>query len=250
VAQTTLYNKWRPRTFADANDLPLVGQEAIGRTLRQAIVRNQIAHAYLFCGPRGTGKTSAARIFARAVNCQRGLQGEPCNQCGNCTALLDGRQLDLLIEIDAASNRGVDDARLLRERLLQRPGGDGLTGRYKVYIIDEVHMLTKEAFNALLKTLEEPPPSVKFVFCTTEPNKPSTRFSRALRNLPRTSSSFWRPLIHRRSCRPSFRGARGLTSGRLPLKNWWGTLSTWPRWKGLPSNRVLWRRWHGRREVD
>ncbi len=171
MAQTTLYNKWRPRTFADANDLPLVGQEAIGRTLRQAIVRNQIAHAYLFCGPRGTGKTSAARIFARAVNCQRGLQGEPCNQCGNCTALLDGRQLDLLIEIDAASNRGVDDARLLRERLLQRPGGDGLTGRYKVYIIDEVHMLTKEAFNTLLKSLEEPPPHVIFILATTDPQE-------------------------------------------------------------------------------
>jgi DNA polymerase III subunit gamma/tau len=171
VAQTTLYNKWRPRTFADANDLPLVGQEAIGRTLRQAIVRNQIAHAYLFCGPRGTGKTSAARIFARAVNCQRGLQGEPCNQCGNCTALLDGRQLDLLIEIDAASNRGVDDARMLRERLLQRPGGDGLTGRYKVYIIDEVHMLTKEAFNTLLKSLEEPPPHVIFILATTDPQE-------------------------------------------------------------------------------
>ena len=171
MAQTTLYNKWRPRTFADANDLPLVGQEAIGRTLRQAIVRNQIAHAYLFCGPRGTGKTSAARIFARAVNCQRGLQGEPCNQCGNCTALLDGRQLDLLIEIDAASNRGVDDARMLRERLLQRPGGDGLTGRYKVYIIDEVHMLTKEAFNTLLKSLEEPPPHVIFILATTDPQE-------------------------------------------------------------------------------
>ena len=171
VARTTLYNKWRPRTFADANDLPLVGQEAIGRTLRQAIVRNQIAHAYLFCGPRGTGKTSAARIFARAVNCQRGLQGEPCNQCGNCVALLDGRQLDLLIEIDAASNRGVDDARLLRERLLQRPGGDGLTGRYKVYIIDEVHMLTREAFNTLLKSLEEPPPHVIFILATTDPQE-------------------------------------------------------------------------------
>ena len=171
MAQTTLYNKWRPRTFADKHDLPLVGQEAISRTLRQAIVRNQIAHAYLFCGPRGTGKTSAARIFARAVNCQRGLQGEPCNQCGNCVALLDGRQLDLLIEIDAASNRGVEDARLLRERLLQRPGGDGLTGRYKVYIIDEVHMLTREAFNTLLKSLEEPPPHVIFILATTDPQE-------------------------------------------------------------------------------
>ncbi len=171
MAQTTLYNKWRPRTFADPNDLPLVGQEAIGRTLRQAVVRNQIAHAYLFCGPRGTGKTSAARIFARAVNCQRGLQGEPCNQCSNCCALLDGRQLDLLIEIDAASNRGVDDARLLRERLLHRPGGDGVTGRYKVYIIDEVHMLTREAFNTLLKSLEEPPPHVIFILATTDPQE-------------------------------------------------------------------------------
>ena len=171
MALTTLYNKWRPRTFADPRDRPLVGQEPVARTLRQAILRQQVAHAYLFCGPRGTGKTSAARIFARAINCLAGLQGEPCNRCANCAALLDGRQLDLLIEIDAASNRGVEDARTLRDRLLQRPGGDGLTGRYKVYIIDEVHMLTKEAFNTLLKSLEEPPPHVIFVLATTDPQE-------------------------------------------------------------------------------
>jgi DNA polymerase-3 subunit gamma/tau len=149
----------------------LVGQEPIARTLRQAIQRQQVAHAYLFCGPRGTGKTSAARIFARAVNCLAGLQGEPCNRCVNCTSMLDGRQLDLLVEIDAASNRGVEDARTLRDRLLQRPGGEGLTGRYKVYIIDEVHMLTKEAFNTLLKSLEEPPPHVIFILATTDPQE-------------------------------------------------------------------------------
>ena len=171
MAPTTLYNKWRPRTFADPRDRPLVGQEPVARTLRQAIQRQQVAHAYLFCGPRGTGKTSAARIFARAINCLAGLQGEPCNRCANCASMLDGRQLDLLVEIDAASNRGVEDARTLRDRLLQRPGGDGLTGRYKVYIIDEVHMLTKEAFNTLLKSLEEPPPHVIFILATTDPQE-------------------------------------------------------------------------------
>lgn len=171
MAPTTLYNKWRPRTFADPRDRPIIGQDPVGRTLRQAILRQQVAHAYLFCGPRGTGKTSAARIFARAVNCLAGLQGEPCNRCANCVAMLDGRQLDLLVEIDAASNRGVEDARTLRDRLLQRPGGDGLTGRYKVYIIDEVHMLTREAFNTLLKSLEEPPPHVLFILATTDPQE-------------------------------------------------------------------------------
>ena len=182
MVSITLYNKWRPQTFADPQRHPLVGQEHVTRTLRNAVARNQIAHAYLFCGPRGTGKTSAARILARAVNCRRGMQGEPCNECENCRALLSGRQLDLLIEIDGASNRGVDDVRQLRERLLQRPGGADLTGRFKVYIIDEVHMLTQEAFNALLKSLEEPPAHVVFVLATTDPQKvPATVASRCQR---------------------------------------------------------------------
>lgn len=182
MASITLYNKWRPQTFAAPERRPLIGQEHVTRTLRNAVARNQIAHAYLFCGPRGTGKTSAARILARAVNCRRGLQGEPCNECENCQALLTGRQLDLLIEIDGASNRGVDDVRQLRERLMQRPGGADLTGRFKVYIIDEVHMLTQEAFNALLKSLEEPPAHVIFILATTDPQKvPATVASRCQR---------------------------------------------------------------------
>src|SRR5688572_28808989 len=119
-----LYNRWRSRTFANPDDLPLIGQDHITRTLRNPVASGQISHAYLFCGPRGTGKTSAARILARAVNCKRGLQGEPCNACENCEALLSGRQLDLLIEIDGASNNGVDEVRELREKLMIRPGGD------------------------------------------------------------------------------------------------------------------------------
>lgn len=182
MATLSLYNKWRPRTFADPEDHPLIGQEHVTRTLRNAVAGGQIAHAYLFCGPRGTGKTSAARILARAVNCRRGLRGEPCQACENCQALLSGRQLDLLVEIDGASNRGVDDVRQLRERIMQRPGGAELTGRFKVYIIDEVHMLTPEAFNALLKSLEEPPPHVIFVLATTDPQKvPATVASRCQR---------------------------------------------------------------------
>lgn len=182
MSSLSLYNKWRPRSFADPDDHPLIGQEHVTRTLRNAVASNTMAHAYLFCGPRGTGKTSAARILARAVNCRRGQRGEPCNECENCLALLSGRQLDLLIEIDGASNRGVDDVRQLRERIMQRPGGADLTGRFKVYIIDEVHMLTGEAFNALLKSLEEPPPHVIFVLATTDPQKvPATVASRCQR---------------------------------------------------------------------
>ena len=171
---TSLYNTWRPQTFAD-----VVGQEHIVRTLRNALARpDQLAHAYLFTGPRGTGKTTTARLLAKAVNCQQGMQPEPCDQCDHCAAIKRGAQLDLMIEIDGASNTGVDDIRDLRDKVARRPA----EGRYKVYIIDEVHMLSTSAFNALLKTLEEPPPHVIFVLATTDPQKmPPTVLSRCQR---------------------------------------------------------------------
>ena len=171
---TSLYNTWRPQTFAD-----VVGQEHIVRTLRNALARpDQLAHAYLFTGPRGTGKTTTARLLAKAVNCQQGMQPEPCDQCDHCLAIKRGAQLDLMIEIDGASNTGVDDIRDLREKVGRRPA----EGRYKVYIIDEVHMLSTSAFNALLKTLEEPPPHVIFVLATTDPQRvPATVLSRCQR---------------------------------------------------------------------
>ncbi len=171
---TSLYNTWRPQTFAD-----VVGQEHIVQTLRNALARpDQLAHAYLFTGPRGTGKTTTARLLAKAINCQQGMQPEPCDQCDHCTAIKRGAQLDLLIEMDGATNRGIDHIRDLREKVGRRPA----EGRYKVYIIDEVHMLTDESFNALLKTLEEPPPHVIFVLATTDPQKvPPTVLSRCQR---------------------------------------------------------------------
>ena len=171
---TSLYNTWRPQTFAD-----VVGQEHIVRTLRNALARpDQLAHAYLFTGPRGTGKTTTARLLAKAVNCQQGMQPEPCDQCEHCAAIKRGAQFDLMIEIDGASNTGVDDIRDLREKVARRPA----EGRYKVYIIDEVHMLSTSAFNALLKTLEEPPPHVIFVLATTDPQRvPATVLSRCQR---------------------------------------------------------------------
>jgi len=157
-----LYRKWRPARFDD-----VVGQEHITRTLRQATAANRIGHAYLLCGPRGTGKTTTARLLAKAVNCtDPDLTERPCNQCHSCTTIGQGRFLDL-IEIDAASNTGVDDIRDLREKINFSPS----EGRYKVYIIDEVHMLSTAAFNALLKTLEEPPPHAIFVLATTEEHK-------------------------------------------------------------------------------
>ena len=170
----SLYNTWRPQTFAD-----VVGQEHIVRTLRNALARpDQLAHAYLFTGPRGTGKTTTARLLAKAVNCQQGIQPEPCDQCEHCAAIKRGAQFDLMIEIDGASNTGVDDIRDLREKVARRPA----EGRYKVYIIDEVHMLSTSAFNALLKTLEEPPPHVIFVLATTDPQRvPATVLSRCQR---------------------------------------------------------------------
>jgi DNA polymerase-3 subunit gamma/tau len=165
-----LYRKWRPQTFDEVS-----GQEHVLQTLRHAISSGRVAHAYLFSGPRGTGKTTMARLLAKAVNCLNpDLAARPDNACAICTAITDGRMLDL-IELDAASNRGIDEIRDLRDKINFAPG----QSRYKVYIIDEVHMLTEPAFNALLKTLEEPPPHAIFVLATTDPQKvPATIVSR------------------------------------------------------------------------
>ena len=167
-----LYRRYRPARFED-----FVGQEAVIKTLRSQITSGRIAHAYLFCGTRGTGKTSTAKVFARAVNCEHPENGDPCGTCDTCRALAEENSLDIL-EIDAASNNGVDEIRDLREKVKYPPQ----TGRYRVYIIDEVHMLSQGAFNALLKTLEEPPAYVVFILATTEPQKlPATILSRCQR---------------------------------------------------------------------
>ncbi len=172
MAYIVLARKWRPQTFEE-----VVGQEHITRTLRNAILSKRVAHAYLFAGPRGIGKTTTARLLAKALNCVKGPTVKPCNQCSPCGEITDSISLDVL-EIDGASNRGIDDIRSLRENVKFAPSRD----RFKVYIIDEVHMLTQEAFNALLKTLEEPPEHVKFIFATTAPHKVlSTILSRCQR---------------------------------------------------------------------
>ena len=160
MSYKALYRTYRPMTFDE-----VAGQKHIVQTLKNALRENKIAHAYLFCGPRGTGKTTMARIFAKALNCETEF-GNPCNHCENCVAITEGRHPDV-IEIDAASNRGIDDIRDLVSKVKYSP----ILGRYKVYIIDEVHMMTNEAFNALLKTLEEPPENVVFILATTEPYK-------------------------------------------------------------------------------
>ena len=164
--------KWRPQTFED-----VIGQPHVTRTLQNAIRLGRVAHAYLFTGARGVGKTSVARILAKALNCEKGPSQTPCNECSNCREITKGSSVDVL-EIDGASNRGIDSIRELRDTVRYRPA----KSRYKIYIIDEVHMLTTEAFNALLKTLEEPPEHVLFIFATTEPHKiPSTILSRCQR---------------------------------------------------------------------
>lgn len=167
-----LYREYRPLVFDD-----VIGQDHIIRTLKNQIKENSMSHAYLFCGTRGTGKTTTAKILSRAVNCQAGDQDHPCNQCPSCQSILDSSNLDV-IEIDAASNNSVDDIRELRDTVKYTPANS----KYKVYIIDEVHMLSQGAFNALLKTLEEPPSYVIFILATTEPNKiPATILSRCQR---------------------------------------------------------------------
>jgi DNA polymerase-3 subunit gamma/tau len=181
MSYLALARKWRPRTFAD-----VVGQPHIVRALTNALTTGRIHHAFLFAGTRGVGKTTVARILARCLNCETGITPEPCGSCAACRSIEEGRFVDL-IEVDAASRTGVDDTRELLENVQYTPSA----GRFKVYLIDEIHMLSKPAFNALLKTLEEPPPHVKFLFATTDPQKlPVTVLSRCLQfNLKRLTPS-------------------------------------------------------------
>lgn len=161
MTSQVFYRKWRPQTFNE-----IAGQEHVVQTLRNAIKSSRIAHAYLFCGPRGSGKTSTARILAKAINCREPVEGEPCNSCDSCLTINRGNALDI-IEIDEASNRGIDDMNGLKEKVNYSPN----ILKFKVYIIDEVHMITREGANAFLKTLEEPPPHVIFILATTDPHK-------------------------------------------------------------------------------
>ena len=172
MSYTALYRKFRPSEFDDVK-----GQDHIVTTLKNQIKADRIGHAYLFCGTRGTGKTTIAKIFAKAVNCEHTVDGSPCGECEMCRAIASGASMNV-IEIDAASNNGVDNIREIREEVAYRP----TEGKYKVYIIDEVHMLSIGAFNALLKTLEEPPEYVIFILATTEAHKiPITILSRCQR---------------------------------------------------------------------
>ncbi len=171
MSYQVLARKWRPKNFRE-----MAGQEHVLKALINALDHNRLHHAYLFTGTRGVGKTTIARILAKCLNCERGISSEPCGTCSSCVELNEGRFLDL-IEIDAASHTGVDDVRDLIDNAQYLP----TRGRYKVYLIDEVHMLSKNAFNALLKTLEEPPSHVKFLLATTDPQKlPITILSRCL----------------------------------------------------------------------
>ena len=211
--------RYRPQTFDE-----LIGQEHVAQALSNAIATNRVGHAYLFTGARGVGKTSAARILAKALNCEHGPTPSPCNQCDICQSISRGDDVDVL-EIDGASNRGIDEIRQLRQNVSVRPS----RSRFKIYIIDEVHMLTREAFNALLKTLEEPPEHVKFIFCTTEATKiPITILSRCQRfdfagildrgRSPSGCGRSWRPKGSRPSPRRwSARPAGGRLDARQPV---------------------------------
>ena len=169
MAYTALYRKWRPAFFRDVK-----GQDHVVTTIRNQVAAGRVNHAYLFCGTRGTGKTTVAKILAKAVNCEHPENGEPCGHCRSCRSIDDGNSMNV-VEIDAASNNGVDNIREIRDEVQYSP----TEGRYRVYIIDEAHMLSASAFNALLKTLEEPPEYVIFIFATTEANKiPQTVASR------------------------------------------------------------------------
>ena len=172
MSYLALARKYRPQGFDE-----IAGQEHIATTLKNAITMDRVSHAYLFAGPRGVGKTSSARILAKALNCEKGPTPKPCGKCTSCLEISGSRSMDVM-EIDGASNRGIDEIRNLKENIKFSP----IHGKFRVYIIDEVHMLTAEAFNALLKTLEEPPPHVKFIFATTRPHKlPATIISRCQR---------------------------------------------------------------------
>ena len=179
MSYLVLARKWRPKFFSEVS-----GQDHVVKPLQNSLNKDKVHHAFLFTGTRGVGKTTIARLLAKALNCEKGVSSEPCGECQPCTSIDDGNFIDL-IEVDAASQRGIDDTRELLENSQYTPS----TGRYKVYLIDEVHQLTKEAFNALLKTLEEPPPHMKFLLATTESEKiPITVLSRCLKfNLKKIS---------------------------------------------------------------
>ena len=187
MSYEALARRWRPKKFED-----MLGQEHVLRALTNALDHDRLHHAYLFTGTRGVGKTTVARIFAKCLNCEKGVSSTPCGECSACVQVDEGRFLDL-IEVDAASRTGVDDTRELMDNVAYAPG----SGRYKVYLIDEVHMFSKSSFNALLKTLEEPPPHVKFLLATTDPQKlPVTVLSRCLQfNLKHMPDQMLRPYL-------------------------------------------------------